>query len=191
MKITKGEAGYIRARKMTLFARAAISFGLVAALVIVGYVTTKTKLNLLTVVAVLGCLPAARILTGAITIAPHKSIDGAKKAEIDEKTSLLTTAFDTVLTSYEKIMPLDAIVISGHTIYCYSHSDKLDLNYTTSYIRRTLNKNGFPDLNVKVFREYNQFIARVEGLNSMAEVSKQETGEAEEQMRQVLLNVSL
>ena len=58
MKIQKGDAGYLRRRKRLLILEAVVSFGLVAALVIAGYVTTKTKLNLLTVVAVLGCLPA-------------------------------------------------------------------------------------------------------------------------------------
>ena len=55
MKIQKGDAGYLRRRKRLLILEAVVSFGLVAALVIAGYVTTKTKLNLLTVVAVLGC----------------------------------------------------------------------------------------------------------------------------------------
>ena len=49
MKIQKGDAGYLRRRKRLLILEAVVSFGLVAALVIAGYVTTKTKLNLLTV----------------------------------------------------------------------------------------------------------------------------------------------
>ena len=48
MKIQKGDAGYLRRRKRLLILEAVVSFGLVAALVIAGYVTTKTKLNLLT-----------------------------------------------------------------------------------------------------------------------------------------------
>ena len=52
MKIQKGDAGYLRRRKRLLILEAVVSFGLVAALIIAGYVTTKTKLNLLTVVAV-------------------------------------------------------------------------------------------------------------------------------------------
>ena len=45
MKIQKGDAGYLRRRKRLLILEAVVSFGLVAALVIAGYVTTKTKLN--------------------------------------------------------------------------------------------------------------------------------------------------
>ena len=82
MKIQKGDAGYLRRRKRLLILEAVVSFGLVAALVIAGYVTTNTKLNLLTVVAVLGCLPASRILVNLIMVMPHDSIDEATELEI-------------------------------------------------------------------------------------------------------------
>ena len=94
MKIQKGDAGYLRRRKRLLILEAVVSFGLVAALVIAGYVTTKTKLNLLTVVAVLGCLPASRILVNLIMVMPHDSIDEATELEISAVTEELTVAYD-------------------------------------------------------------------------------------------------
>ena len=72
------------------------------ALVIAGYVTTKTKLNLLTVVAVLGCLPASRILVNLIMVMPHDSIDEATELEISAVTEELTVAYDLVITSEKK-----------------------------------------------------------------------------------------
>lgn len=62
MKATKGEAGYIQARKKQLILKAVLEFGIVIALLILGIWQTHTRLNLLTVVAVLGCLPAAKAL---------------------------------------------------------------------------------------------------------------------------------
>ena len=62
MKATKGEAGYIQARKKQLILKAVLEFGIVIALLILGIWQTHTRLNLLTVVAVLGCLPAAQSL---------------------------------------------------------------------------------------------------------------------------------
>ena len=102
MKIQKGDAGYLRRRKRLLILEAVASFGLVAALVIAGYVTTKTKLNLLTVVAVLGCLPASRILVNLIMVMPHDSIDEATELEISAVTEELTVAYDLVITSEKK-----------------------------------------------------------------------------------------
>ena len=108
MKIQKGDAGYLRRRKRLLILEAVVSFGLVAALVIAGYVTTKTKLNLLTVVAVLGCLPASRILVNLIMVMPHDSIDEATELEISAVTEELTVAYDLVITSEKKAMPVAA-----------------------------------------------------------------------------------
>ena len=116
MKIQKGDAGYLRRRKRLLILEAVVSFGLVAALVIAGYVTTKTKLNLLTVVAVLGCLPASRILVNLIMVMPHDSIDEATELEISAVTEELTVAYDLVITSEKKAMPVAAVAIYNNTI---------------------------------------------------------------------------
>lgn len=119
MKIQKGDAGYLRRRKRLLILEAVVSFGLVAALVIAGYVTTKTKLNLLTVVAVLGCLPASRILVNLIMVMPHDSIDEATELEISAVTEELTVAYDLVITSEKKAMPIAAVAIYNNTICGY------------------------------------------------------------------------
>ena len=119
MKIQKGDAGYLRRRKRLLILEAVVSFGLVAALMIAGYVTTKTKLNLLTVVAVLGCLPASRILVNLIMVMPHDSIDEATELEISAVTEELTVAYDLVITSEKKAMPVAAVAIYNNTICGY------------------------------------------------------------------------
>lgn len=55
MTIEKGQPGYIKAHKMKYLIFAIVEFAIVAALVILGYVQTGSKMNLLTVVAVVGC----------------------------------------------------------------------------------------------------------------------------------------
>ena len=51
-KKEKGQPGYIRWRKEKYLIGTIAEFAVVIALVVLGYVQTKTKLNLLTVVAV-------------------------------------------------------------------------------------------------------------------------------------------
>lgn len=46
MKATKGEAGYIQARKKQLILKAVLEFGIVIALLILGIWQTHTRLNL-------------------------------------------------------------------------------------------------------------------------------------------------
>ena len=62
MKIQKGEPGYVKARKIKFFIGAAAEFAIVIALVVLGYVKTGNRMNFFTVLAVVGCLPAAKML---------------------------------------------------------------------------------------------------------------------------------
>ena len=64
MKIEKGTPGYLNARKIRLLLLALLEFAIVIALLVLGYVQTGTRLNLLTVVAIVGCLPACKVLVG-------------------------------------------------------------------------------------------------------------------------------
>ena len=81
MKVTKGSAGYLYQKKKKELMKTILEFGIVAALFVTGYVTTKTRLNLLTLVAVLGCLPASKALVGIIMLAPRKSLEEEKVKE--------------------------------------------------------------------------------------------------------------
>lgn len=191
MKIGKGEAGYITARKKSLGLQTATGFGIVAAFLLAGYLKTYSRSNLFTIIAVLGCLPSAKALTEWIAIFPYKTIDRKIAEEIKEKGSLLTAVFDLVITSKDQIMPVDAIVISNRTIFGYAGNPKTDTEAAAKHIKNILEENHYRKLTVKVFPEYVHFLSRVEGLNNMAEVDRTADKEQEEAIRQIVLNISM
>ena len=114
MSIQKGHPGYIKAQKTKYLMWAIAEFAIVIALVVLGYIQTGSRLNLFTVIAIVGCLPASKMLVEFIAMAPHKSIEPEKFQEITEKAPLLTKVYDTVITGNDKVMPVDVFVISGH-----------------------------------------------------------------------------
>lgn len=59
-RAVKGNFGYIRAKRLSVLIKTAIFFGISLSLFAAGYITTGKKENLLTIVAVLGCLPACK-----------------------------------------------------------------------------------------------------------------------------------
>ena len=191
MKIQKGDAGYLRKRKRILVLETVVSFGLVAALVIAGYVTTKTKLNLLTVVAVLGCLPASRILVNLIMVLPHTSIDEATELEISGVTEELTVVYDLVVTSEKKAMPITAAAIYNNTICGYAPVRKVDTDYAARHIRSIMRQNQLEKVNVKIFHEYKAFLTRAEGMNNIAAVENRQNRKHEETIKEILLDISL
>ena len=190
-KVIKGEPGYLDYKKKAEIIRTVIYFVLVAAIFILGYSQAHTRLNLMTVVAVLGCLPASKALVGVITRFPYPSIAVIRADEIKAKTGNITAVYDMIITSREKVMPVDCIVISGNTIFGYTNSEKVDVKYAAAHIKSILNQNHFPDVSVKILNYYTAFLARAEGLNSIAAVEKGDTKEIERQIKQVILNISM
>lgn len=190
-KVLKGNPGYLDYKKKAEILRTVIYFALVAAVFFLGYSQAHTKKNLLTIVAILGCLPASKALVGVITRFPYPSIASIRAEEIKGKTEHITVIYDMIITSREKVMPVDCIVISGETVFGYTNSEKVDLKYAASHIRGILNQNQFPDVSVKILNNYTAFLARAEGLNSIAAVEKSDTKEMEEQIAHIILNISM
>ena len=190
-KVEKGLPGYLDYKKKVEIIRTVIYFGIVAAIFFLGYFQTDTRLNLLTVVAVLGCLPASKALVGVIARMPYSSVERKLAEDVASKTTHLTVCYDLVITSEEKIMPVDCIVISGSNIFGYTHYKKVDLKMVSDHIKAMLKQNGYTGLAVRVLNEYKPFITRAEGLDNIAAVEKADTKEREEGIRGIILNISM
>lgn len=191
MKIKKGDAGYIRKRRKQIIIKVATEFGIVIALLVLGFLQTKTKLNMLTVVAVVGCLPASKALVELIMILPHHSICAETAEEIGERSKMLTVSYDMVITNEKHAMPVDAAVILDNTVCGYSSHEKINAEEVSNHIRQIYELNKFQKISVKIFKDYKAFITRVEGMENMAEVSRPQTQEKEQALKNLLLNISL
>ena len=62
----KGTENYLKTQKKYELLRTILYFGISLSLLIAGWVTTKSRANLLTIVAILGCLPASKSLVSTI-----------------------------------------------------------------------------------------------------------------------------
>jgi hypothetical protein len=190
MKIKKGNAGYIHSHKTKIIIKTLVQFGIVAALLVLGIMQTGDRLNLLTVVAILGCLPASKSLVEVIMLVPHQSIKEEQAIETLSKSESLTSVFDLVFTSEKKVMPVDSIVISDNTICGYSSSLKVNTSEVSEHIKKYLHINKFTKVSVKIFDNYTIFLNRADDMNMIASVEK-EVKEKEAGIRQVILNISL
>ena len=190
-KTEKGMPGYLNYKRKIEIIRTLAYFGIVIAILLLGYFQTGTKLNLLTVVAIVGCLPASKALAGVITRFPYRSIDGERAKEIASKTDLLTVCYDMVITSRDHIMPVDCIVISGHNIFGYTHYNKVNTTELADHIKTILAQNGYKGFQIRILNEYKPFITRAEGLNNIAAVEQEDTKTKEETVRGLILNISM
>lgn len=191
MKVQKGTAGYISAKKRQLATIIGAEAVLVAVILVAGYLIYKTKLNWMTIVAVLVCLPACRTMVNLIMLLPHTSISENTEMEITGKTEDLTVLFDLIVTSEKKAMKIDSLVISENVICGYSKSAKIDTEYTAKYVKSMLEQNGIEKVTVKIFKDYIAFLSRAEGMQSIATIEKEKSSGKVKEMEQLILDISL
>lgn len=188
--VKKGRPGYLEYKLQMEILRTVIYFAIVAALFWLGYSQTHSNQNLLTVVAVVGCLPASKALVGVITRLPHRSMEKRLVREIREKSASLTMIYDLVLTSKEKIMPVECIAISGDKILGYTSSDKVDTAYAVKFVKEILAQNQISKTNMQLLHQYGDFLSHLEKMNKAVE-GKESPKEQERQIANVILNISL
>lgn len=191
MKNRKGKEGYIRRRKISLFIKTILEFSIVIALLILGIWQTGDRLNLLTVVAILGCLPASKALVELIMILPHHSVPSEMSMEIDMQGSHITKIYDMVFTSEKNVMPVDSVVICGNTICGYTSNSKVNTTMVAEHIKKYLLANQFQKVSVKIFNNYQTYMGRVKEMDRLAQTEEHETKDMEAGICRVLLSLSL
>ena len=190
-KAERGKPGYINSLKKKYLMISLIEFAVVAAIFALGYFQTGSRLNLFTVVAILGCLPACKNLVEFIVVVPHKGIEISKYEEIEEKAPLVMKVYDLVVAGQAKLMQLDVVVFSGSSVIGYASSEKTDEAKLSEYLKKLIASNGYDKVTVKIFHDYTAFLARAEGMNSIAAVEKQSVKKRERKFRSIIYNTSL
>ena len=163
----KGLSNYLHTQKRYEVARTILYFALSLSLFIIGYVTTKTRANLLTVVAILGCLPASKSLVEAIMYLKYDSLDADTVAQINEHSSTLWGGFDFAFTSYEKNFQVDHLVIKGNTICGYSSHEKVDENACEKHLDKMLLQDGYKNYTIKIFKDLPKYLNRLDQLKEL------------------------
>ena len=83
-KVLKGSFGYLDYKKKMSAIMTMGMFALSLVIFIMGYITTKTNANYLTVVAVLGCLPASKCAVSMIMFLKAKGCSKEDSNEIEK-----------------------------------------------------------------------------------------------------------
>lgn len=181
-KIQRGSYGYIRNRKQKKIIGLVVLLVLAAAIFIVGLFLNKfSKANIFTVVAILVVLPWAKVLTAYIVLFPYHTPEKEKYDKIKQfETDGLRIYSDLVITSEEKIMNLDFLVIGNQKVYGVLGKDKQDLEYINKYLKKGIS-NQTNGLDVKIVKEFKQFSMLVKGISDSCQKNKEITEEGAEQ----------
>lgn len=163
----KGEKNYLRNQKKFELLRTVLYFAVSLSLFLSGWQMTGDRMNLLTVVAVLGCLPASKSAVETIIFFRCPGCSAAAAQEIPRHTGSLADAYDMAFTSYEKNYYVAHLAVRGNTVCGYTEDAKFEEKAFYNHLDGLLKKDGFRDVTVKIFTDLGKYTARLEQLQQL------------------------
>lgn len=168
----KGTRNYIDTQKIYELVRTIIYFLLPLGLFITGLVTTKSRANLLTVVAVVGCLPACKSLVSTIMYFRYKSCKKANSDVIEKHIGSLSGLYDMIFTSYKVNFEVAHLVVCGNIICGYSESINFAEKDFSAHIEELLKMDGHKNYTIKIFTDLKKYTDRLDQLNELETENK-------------------
>lgn len=162
-KPEKGTYGYLNRNKIQAWKRAALMLSVPAVIFLAAWILRGTRENVMTVVAIVGCLPGCNQVVRAVMASRYHSMEKALWEKTEAARGELRVLYENVFTSYEVNYYVDCIVVCGRETVGYSSDVRLDAAKAAEHIR-TLLKNSSYKQNVKILKEEKAFLERVRGL---------------------------
>lgn len=168
MKAKKGDFGYIHREKIKRLLTTLILFAIPLAAFVGGVLVTKTKNNIITVIALVGCLPACRSLVSTIMMWMQKPMDSAAYEKIRSHAGNLVMAYEMYLTTYEKSTFVESFAVCGNKVAGYSSRIEGSPQFVEQHVKKILKQNGYKT-DVKVMTELKPYLERLDYLNEHQE----------------------
>ena len=165
----KGERDYLNTQKKYEILRTVLYFAISLSLFLAGYIQTGSHRNLLTVVAMLGCLPAAKSAVNMIMFLRYHSCTYEIAELVGEHSEKLGFLYDCVFTSYSKNYVVNHLVVRGNTLCGFSEKKDFSTSEFYNHINDLLKKDRHSDVTVKIYTDLDKYVERLDQINELPE----------------------
>lgn len=175
-KHPKGSYEYANYKKKVDVVVMIVLFALALGIFCIGYFSTGTKANLLSVIAVLGLLPACKQVVAVIMSMRVKACDIDTKEKLDSHLGELFGMYNLYFTSYDKNFALTHLVVMDKQIICLASDKNFKEKEFIEHLSELILKEGVKDSFLKVFTDVEKYVNRLDELNNL-ETVKMANGE--------------
>ncbi|MCR5719236.1 MAG: hypothetical protein K6F84_01595 [Lachnospiraceae bacterium] len=163
----KGEKNYLKNQLKYEVGKTAILFAISLALFAAGYLTTHTKKNLLTVVAVLGLLPACKSFVVTVMYVINKGCSEEIQKICEKFEDRVCILYDMIFTSSEKTYKSQVCAVGADTVCALCTDEKTDEKNFETHVTDRLKADGITNVKVKVFKDMDRFEKRLNELSQL------------------------
>ena len=164
----KGTKNYLHTQRKYEIVRTLLFFSISGAIFTMGLISTGTRLNLLTVVAVLGMLPASKSLVSVIMFSRYSSLSSDAADLIEKHSGSLTALFDMVFTGDNGNFPVGHLTIKGNSVCGYSEDPKFDEKKFYEHIDTFLKADSYKNVKVKIFTDLKKYVDRLDQMQELS-----------------------
>jgi hypothetical protein len=158
-KIEKGTYGYLKYRKKIALLIMVASYAVIAGLFLIGFIATKSTANIMTVVAVVGALPAAKFTVDFVVLVPHHSASAELVQKTENAFGGLEVYYDLVFSNSTSPIGTQAVVVADTLAIALTDEEKADARLFEKSVEEFSEKSGHP-LNIKLYTDESSFIAK-------------------------------
>ena len=184
--INKGCFGYMQNRRYWAIFKTILFFGISIALYIAGIQATGSNKNLLTIVAILGCLPGSKSAVNMIMFLRYKGCSKEVSDALNKSYHQLYTLYDLVFTSYDKTFEVHHMGLNDNVICAYTAKENFDTAACEKHLKNILTQNGLKDITIKVFTDLPKYKNRLEQLETLSDL-----GNTAAEIKQLMFEISL
>lgn len=142
-KYKKGDFEYYNNKKLQTIILTIIYFAISFSLYGIGIYTTGSNKNLLTIIAVLGMLPASKSAVSMIMYIRYHGCSNEIKSQLEDCILPFKHAYGLVLTTYKKNYEIPVCIIKNNYIYMYVTNHTDDLADLKKHINDMVKQNGY------------------------------------------------
>ncbi len=177
---------YIDTQKKYELIRTIIYFGISISLFLAGYITTKSNANLLTVVAVLGCLPASKSLVSTIMFFRFHSCGERTYQALKEPSSQIDHLYDLIFTTEKTNFATAHAAYRADCLILYAEQS-LDTQLLEHHIQEYMKRAAIQGVCVKVYTDLKKYTQRLEQLIALERTEDKKAKEVMQLLREITL----
>ena len=188
-RVKKGQYGYIKYRRTFHLILSIVMYAMAVILYFAGIKATGDNKNVLTIAAILGCLPASQNLVTAILGFRAKCCDKSLSDEIETRLEDdMVSVYDLYFTTYDKNYPVSHIVMKNNCLCGLMEESKHSTNDLEKYLEETFIKNGIKGISIKIFEKSmsEKYLNRINELKKL----EYEKSSMEDEVRELLFNIT-
>ena len=167
IKPAKGSFGYIEGGRRFAIIRTGLALLVCLIIFLIGLFMYHSNKNAFSIIAALGCLPAGLSAVNMIMFFKAHPCSSSSHDKIEAHRGGLLIRYDLEMTSYEENYSIAAATVLDKNVCCFTEVRSMDTADCEKHIRNQIAQSGYGSYTVKVFKDLDSFLKRLDQLEQI------------------------